>query len=462
MSITATYTDADAKVTVAVTSAPANASTVLLERSTNKVNWTAVRGAQPFTLTAGAVSQDDWEFTDGVVNYYRATYYDSSTPATVGSPAAATVTTSAGASATVTPSMPTGLGLGDVVFVAVANTKATATVGAAPTGWNLVAVDADGLGLYTADWTASLTMPAFSVTGLASGDKVVGKAFAYRNVTVGAANVQAQVNASAANIAYPAFGALPGSLNLGPMVVFQRSTHTSVSPVATYDDHATGYAIMVYAENPATTVGGTITVTGGSAATSSVIQANLSARAFSSQETGTVTPALSTTWIKDPLAPYLNRKITPISVDPVTNPARSATFDIIARTNPVAVTDLYGSRQTALQLRTVDPVTMQDLHDCLMSGHVQFVHAPAGARTPTGYFVLGDLTVSYPAQTSSVRYLDLKLTEVAAPDPSLAGVIGTWNTVISTYATWADLVAAKATWADVLLLVGSPTEIITD
>lgn len=461
MSISAVYTDANAKVTVSISGAPSNAQTALIERSTDQITWSTVRGATALTLSGSAAAIDDYEFSDGVANYYRATYADSTAPGVHGTPSAATVTTSAGASASVTPTMPTGISRGDVVFVAVANTKATATPPSAPTGWNFLALDSDGMALYTADWTSSLTIPAFTVTGLASGDKVVGNAFAYRNVDPSlGGNVQAQANASATNIAFPAFGAAVGSTNAGPMVVFQRSTHTSVSPAATYDDHATGYALMVYT-NAASTLGGSITVTGGSAATSDVIQSSMGPRAFVSQETGSVTPALSTVWVINPVRPYLNRTATVIGVDTIARTPRTATFDVIARSLPVAVTDLMSGRTTTLTIRCTTPALTDDFVSCLTTGETQFIHAPKGARTPSLYCVFGEIDVSFIANTNPARLVTLPVTEVVAPSPVIAATLSSWQTVVSTYATWQDLINAKATWADVLLIVGSPTDLVT-
>jgi hypothetical protein len=245
------------------------------------------------------------------------------------------------------------------------------------------------------------------------------------------------------------------------MAAFIRSINTSVSPAATVNSTGTGYSLLTYIHVPATATAGSITVTGGSAATSSVLYTSMQARAFVSQEVGNVTPALSRVWMKNPIAPYLNVAVTVISIDDITNPARTGVFDIIGRMNPVAVTDVYGSDKTTIGLRTTDDATMEDLRSRLKTGQVQFIHAPKGSRTPTGYFVLGDLDKSFPSSTGTARRLSFPATGVAAPDPSVAAVISTYQTVINDYATYAALIAAKATYADVLLLVGSPSDVIT-
>lgn len=463
MSITATYVAAAPNsVLVAVSGAPSNASTVLIERSPDQVNWTTVRGTTPAqALSGGTYSINDYEFSDNVVNYYRATYFDTAAPGYAGTAAAATVTTSAGASASATPAMPSGLTTGDVVFVAIASTKSTATAPAAPTGWTALAgAPPDCLVLYSADWTASLSVPAFTVTGLASGDKVIGKAFGMRNVANQLANATAQVNtATTGTIAVPAFVSAGSA---GPLVMLARSINTGVSPVVTTNDTATGYTLLMDMLNAGSYSAATFTLTGGVSATSSTVQVSMAARAFVSQETATVTPSLAgIAWFKDPVRPYLNRPIVVIGVDDVTHKSRSSTFDVIGRTMPIAVTDLFSGRSTAVTVRALDRPTTDDLENCLLVGDVCFLHAPKGAVAPTGYFATGDIARSRPAATGAVRYLKVPLTEVAAPDPSLAAVLSTWQTVISTYATWQALISAKATWNDVLQIVGTPSDVIT-
>lgn len=461
MTVTATYVGASAKITVAITSAPANAANVLIERSPDQVAWTAVRGTYPWAaLSGGTFSVDDYEFTDGVVNYYRATYYDTITPTYIGAAAAATVTTSAGASASVTPTLPSGLVLGDIVFIALANTKATAVLPAAPAGWTQLGTTTDGLGLYVADWTASLTAPALTVTGLAGGDKVIGKAVGLRNASPLLANIQGQVNTASANIAFPAFIQAAGAVG-GPLVMFVRSINTSVSSPVNTNDTATGWSLLTWEIVPASYGAGSVTVTGGVSATGSVLQAAMFARPFVTQETGNVTPALTTAWIKNPTRPYLNRSVTVTGLADVVHKARSGTFDIIGRTMPIAVTDLYSGRNSTVTVRVPDRITADDIESCLLSGETQFFHAPKGAVAPTGYFVLGDITRQRPADTGTARLLLLPVTEVAAPSPALAAVLSSWQTVISTYATWQALINAKATWNDVLQLVGSATDVIT-
>lgn len=460
MSLTAVYTDANGSVTLTVASAPAAADTVLFERSTDNVTWSTVRGGAAVPLSGGAAVLVDYEYWPGVANYYRASYVDTAPVSYRASSAVATATAS-GSSVSVTPgAFPAGSAVGDTVYAVGACSKTTATVSTTTTGWTLVGTVGTNVKVYSARYSGTLALPAFTATGTATGDVLTVKAFGYVN----AATITSlgQANASAQNIAFPAVTS-PGSNANNWLYAFKAATNTGISPAATTSETGTGYTVLTYQSlGSASYPAGTITVTGGSAAISDTFAVFMTPAAYVTRDTATVTPNQTGVWIKNPTRPYLNRNVTVINVDDVTRDARTGVFDIIARTLPVAVTDLQGPRKTTITLRTKTFNEIEDLEACLLTGEVVFIQPPYGQHvTPRMYAVLGQTTRQRIAATSAVRRLVLPVTEVAAPDQSLAPVLSTWQTVVSTYATWADLVAAKETWADVLLLVGSPADVIT-
>lgn len=77
MTVTATYDATLSRVRLAATSLDGSATYATIERSTNGIRWTTVRGGTARTVTGGAVSLDDYEFVDGVANTWRVTAYDS-------------------------------------------------------------------------------------------------------------------------------------------------------------------------------------------------------------------------------------------------------------------------------------------------------------------------------------------------------------------------------------------------
>lgn len=75
----ATYDDTLARVQILASGMSGQADVARVERSTDAVNWTTVRGASAVTLSGGAilVPVDDYEFTDAAATIYRVTGYDS-------------------------------------------------------------------------------------------------------------------------------------------------------------------------------------------------------------------------------------------------------------------------------------------------------------------------------------------------------------------------------------------------
>jgi hypothetical protein len=73
-SLTATFDDANGRVTLAVASVPSGTVTVHLERSADQVTYVDVRGAQA-VAAASAASFRDYEYGAAVANFYRARYF---------------------------------------------------------------------------------------------------------------------------------------------------------------------------------------------------------------------------------------------------------------------------------------------------------------------------------------------------------------------------------------------------
>lgn len=176
--------------------------------------------------------------------------------------------------------------------------------------------------------------------------------------------------------------------------------------------------------------------------------------------TTTITQNLADVWIKVAARPYLNRAVSVTGVGEVSRPARNGVFPVIGRSFPVGVADVRQSRQFSIEVMTETASAAEDFDLLLMSGEPIFLHVPPLFPVPSLYAMIGDTTTTEPALGDPTRLFALPLTEVAAPGPDVAGALGTWATVVSTYATWADVIAAKATWAELLQLVGDPSEVI--
>lgn len=176
--------------------------------------------------------------------------------------------------------------------------------------------------------------------------------------------------------------------------------------------------------------------------------------------TTTITETLTDVWIKVPARPYLNRAVVCTGVGDVTRPARNGVFPVVGRKNPVGVADVRQSRQFTIEVMTDTPADTNDFDLLLMSGEPIYLHVPPGFPVPSLYAMIGDTTQNEPARGDPTRFWALPLTEVAAPAADVVGSLGTYQTVVDTYATYADVLAAKASYAALLEMIGSPEEVV--
>lgn len=457
MTLAATYTDAAGLVQLVASSAPSNANTALFERSTDQVTWTQVRGGQAVIVSAGGASIKDYEYAAGVPNFYRVSYVSTVVPAWVTGADISGHTASAVPATTTISLSGLTVATGDlvtiVVSLSVAPTSGTLTCTTA--GWTIARVGTLGAVL-TARWSATLAAPVVGVT-VAGTTALSWYGFRYKNAVLAA--MTSQVNATAVSIAFPAAPAQPPTGVT--TVLLEARAGTFTAPATPSGDFVDGTKGIVARHNGAWTTAGTTTFSAGATSTSFIWGGWVAQASYIARDTVTVTPAQTGVWLKNPLRPFLNRVVTVIDFDDLTRASRSGVFDVIGRTDQVAVTDLMSGRSTSLLLRTTDRADADDLDTMIAVGEVLLLQPPYQAAPPTFYFVPGNPARSRVAQTSAVRRFTVPATEVAQPDPTLAAVQSTWQTVVNTYATWADLIAAKATWSDVLQIVGSASDVVT-
>lgn len=179
----------------------------------------------------------------------------------------------------------------------------------------------------------------------------------------------------------------------------------------------------------------------------------------------TITPALFYVWLKSVPRPFLNTPVQVVSRNPgsITRPARVGVFDVVGRSFPVAVNDVRKSRRWVMYVRTETYEEANAVDLLLASGDVLYVHVPAGCPAdiiPGGYVTVGDATVEWHPLRPESRLHIMPVVEVAPPSAEVTGAVGTYQTVLDTYATYAALLAAHTTYAELLALVGSPAEVI--
>lgn len=248
------------------------------------------------------------------------------------------------------------------------------------------------------------------------------------------------------------------------------STSTSNAPVVfSFDDlYSRGEATVERSTNQinwSTVRGGLLDVAAGTAYTvddyefPADVLTYYRIRVNGFSDSASTTPSLSgQTWLKFLHRPFLNTVVTPYGEVNVTRRTRSGTFDVVGRSFPVSVTDLKGSRQFSLQLKTLTTDDHDRLDLVLSGGDPVFLHCPPGSRLPTLYADIGDVSDESPVP--EVHFFTLPLTEIAAPGADVVGTTGTYQTIVNNYATYSAVLSAFATYQDILEEVGQPGDIV--
>lgn len=465
MTVSLTYDATLSRVRIAATSLPTGVDTVTVERSTNQITWTVVRGGSAVAVVSSAASLDDYEFAPDVVNYYRVTTVDADPITYIGTGAAAT-----GNNTSVSPALPVGWIAGDLALIlASIRNSGTGTVNT-PTGWTAVAASGNvallGRRLQSGD-----VAPTVTFAGGAANADTIARCAVWRNADLSAVTAT-QLSGSAQNIAYPAL-TLSSAGRLVIAAGWKQDDWTSVAgafgteiaeSISTAGDDSGqvwNYSIQTTASN---ITAGSFTVTGGVSAISRGIVAAFAPAPYRTRETNSITATLDAVWLKSIVRPFLNLPVDVRSYSEIERPSRVGVFSVIGRSYPVAVTDVPDSRRWTLQLRCETAEQARDLELLLASGDPLFVHVPTAvdliSTTPGGYIVAGDTTTWRLAAHLPIVIVEIPCTEVAPPGPDVVGATVTWRSVMNTYGTWADLMAAQATWADLLETIGEPGDVV--
>ena len=460
MTVTPTYDSTLSRVRVAATGL-GSAATALFERSVDQIAWTTVRGGTSVPVVSGAASLDDYEFSPDVVNYYRVTSAKDIVLVGIGSLVH-------GNNTSISPGLPTGHTSGDVLVLAAAIHNSGVGTPNTPAGYTLL-LNAANLRVFGKVDGGSESAPSVSFTGGVAGP-VTAQMVALRNVPLSLEAFAHQLNSSAQNIAYPTLDVLsPHSALI--YIGWALKQWTSVAtltgdggtageigePTTTQSSIGQGIVWDWLVQNtvqPTDVAAGSFVVTGGGSSISRGAVMSLPATPL--LQTASITPTLTTLWIKSIGRPFLNTAAVPLKPVPIDeSEARNGVFEVIGRSDPVAITDVRANRGYVLRVLAETDEEQSRLDLLIESGDPIFLHLPADFPKPSMYAVIG--AKSFDPLTGVYT---LPLRKVAAPGPDVVGATATWQTVINTYATWADVIAANATWANLLELVASPSEVI--
>lgn len=461
MTLTAIYNDDIARTRLTVSGAPSDADYAHFEWSTDNINWYDVRGGQTVSLVSGACVLDDYKFTPGVTNYYRASYVDSAPQTWVGSGGPVT-----GNNASVNPACSGSTLVGDLVLLYATIRNSGAGVPVQPAGWTTL-VDMGNAKLFGRIATAPGSVAqAVTFTGGVANADTTGQMTTLRNTSiVPAGTPSVQTNGSAQNIAYPA--STPSVAGVYAVVLGWKQDDWSSAPtVSGWDSEAgqvaatagddAGHVWWVRAKTSTSQQpAGSWTVTGGGSAISKAAMAFFPPRPYVSQDTASNVPNMTSVWLKNVLRPNLNRPITPVGRIEITRKSRSGVFPIVGRSNPITVTDVRGSREFVLNVSVADAAERDEITNTLATGDTMYLHVPAGGPVSSVFVLVGDT-----AWSDELFTYQLPMTEVAEPDGTLVGDTVLWVDVVVEFATWTDLIAAESTWSDVVSQIADGSSVI--
>lgn len=174
--------------------------------------------------------------------------------------------------------------------------------------------------------------------------------------------------------------------------------------------------------------------------------------------TDSITPSIDGVWLKNVAFPFLNQTVTVADFGDITRPARGQVYDIVGARDPVAVTDVRGSRRYDLQVLTASIADADTFDQVLSQGGVVYVQSPPDCDVPDGHYQVGDTTQARTARRTKRRMFTLPLTKVRPPAPSIVGVTITCQAVANRYPTCQDLLDTGMTCAQVLELVADPKD----
>jgi hypothetical protein len=465
--LTLIYHDSLSYVTCAATSLPATADVALFERSLDQITWTQVRGGAAVAVVSSAASINDYEFSPGVVNYYRVSAVDTGAPTFVAAGAVAKAT-----NASVSPAVPAGYAEGDllVIWAAVRNSGAGAIV--VPAGWTVMyQVDNWAVLGKRAGPASSESAPTIAITGGVTGADVIAQMAAWRNLELLPAAEAWQLNPSAASIIYPGLFAVASNWACVLYLGWRQSSWTSVATLASATAEigdnpsalGTGAGTVwdyQLTSTPTAIASGAFVVTGGSSAISYGVALAMRPADYVTRTVATVTPWMNAVWLKYVTSPYLNRSVTLIDWADNQRSTRMGTFTLHGSRDAVAYQDISSPRTVTMSLWTDTIAERQAIELILDVGGIVLVHTPPTCAFDTGYFSVGSYSYDRPSHRSLRTLMKVPLTEVAPPDIDVAGALSTWATLVTDYSSWATELAANATWSAVLALTGTPADVL--
>jgi len=473
VTVTLTFDSTLSRVRITATGLAA-ADVATIERSTDQIRWTTVRGASAWPVTSGSLSTtcDDYEFSPGVANYYRVRGVETGAITFVNHNSTVFDANAAGTS-TLSPALPGSLVVGDLMVLhASIRNSGTGTVNT-PSGWTPM-LSSGNVALFGRRYQAGDAAPTVSFTGGVANATIMAKIMAWRRADLSVASAPTPLlNSSAQNVAYPALNpAADGLLILAGG--WKQDAWTSVAPLATMTelqdapstlgDDASSVLDYVIQTTAANIAAGSFTVTGGISAISRGWIMAIPHAAYLNEQTANITPAQPDVWLKNIGYPFLNRKVDPdAATSGFTRPGRSAAFPVAGRSLPIAINDVRLGYGFDLVVQTASFADTENLHLCLSGGGVVLLQVPSGyGLLPGGYYTVADVGEDRRDAPGDLetRWIRLAMTQAAPPGSDVVGTTSTYQATSNNFATYSATQAALPTYADRSAFVASPSDVI--
>jgi hypothetical protein len=465
VTVEAEYLSDLSRVRVSFSGAPDNADSVTVERSTDGLNWTTVRGGDVLPSSSPGFI-DDYEFAAGVENQYRVSFRDSG-PIVMVPEAGAAVTSN---NAAVTPALPDDWAEGDGLLLLAANRNPNTTV-AVPAGWTYLG-GYSSMQMFAKRAEATETAPTLTFVGGASGSDTIAQMTAFKNLDIQPVVIDTGGSDTAAqNMTLPALNVTETEM-LNMWWAKKGSSWTSVTDPANFavigstsstagSGAGLWWTYTVQGDTDIDFTARTLTVAGGSTAPYLSATAAFRKADFIVQKTVTITPVLDKAWLKNPQRPSLNTGVTVSGISALSRTARSGTFDIIGRTMPVVVSDVASSRKFNLSIMVDSLDEANDLDTRLAAGDALFLQAPeSNSVVPTLYFVVSGYSWDKTASRGKRRYFSLDLIEVGAPASTVYGGTIAYMDLPDLYASYNVLASSVSSYFNLMDLVAEANVIV--
>lgn len=168
-----------------------------------------------------------------------------------------------------------------------------------------------------------------------------------------------------------------------------------------------------------------------------------------------VLPDGSYVWFKNVGMPALNVRVMVEEPPAWARAARSTTYPVVGRTNPVQITQVRAGRTASLKVFAWDADTHRAVNDLLGTGMPVLIQAMPGYNLDGNLYVsVGDVEAepAVPDARDDTWRWTLAVVEIDRPAGGMSGSAGiTWQTVHDNYATWDEALATRGTWTQVLM-----------